>query len=156
MLNQSNKIIVCQTEVGFVFFPRSANGLPDVRFVHIHGMPTNTITCISCQTTCITSHPAKMLHTLVSATVSIFLDIIFLTPKNTPWLALVWIILIDIMTLCFCVPCWWLDNLRWYLNHHYHEYAISPCTHHAYNVSLTHCGLVTPYGDTDLGQHWLR
>ena len=20
----------------------------------------------------------------------------------------------------------------------------------------THCGLVTPYGDTDLGQHWLR
>ena len=23
-------------------------------------------------------------------------------------------------------------------------------------VSLTHCGLVTPYGDTDLGQHWLE
>ena len=22
--------------------------------------------------------------------------------------------------------------------------------------SLTHCGLVTPYGDTYLGQHWLR
>ena len=22
--------------------------------------------------------------------------------------------------------------------------------------ALTHCGLVTPYGDTDLGQHWLR
>ena len=22
--------------------------------------------------------------------------------------------------------------------------------------SLTHCGLVTPYGDRDLGQHWLR
>ena len=21
---------------------------------------------------------------------------------------------------------------------------------------LTHCGLVTPYGDIDLGQHWLR
>ena len=21
---------------------------------------------------------------------------------------------------------------------------------------LTHCGLVTPYGDTDLGQHWRR
>ena len=21
---------------------------------------------------------------------------------------------------------------------------------------LTHCGLVTPYGDTDLGPHWLR
>ena len=21
---------------------------------------------------------------------------------------------------------------------------------------LTHCGLMTPYGDTDLGQHWLR
>ena len=24
------------------------------------------------------------------------------------------------------------------------------------NVKLTHCGLVTPYGDIDLGQHWLR
>ena len=23
-------------------------------------------------------------------------------------------------------------------------------------TSLTHCGLVTPYGDIDLGQHWLR
>ena len=22
--------------------------------------------------------------------------------------------------------------------------------------TLTHCGLVTPYGDRDLGQHWLR
>ena len=21
---------------------------------------------------------------------------------------------------------------------------------------LTHCGLVTPYGDMELGQHWLR
>ena len=24
------------------------------------------------------------------------------------------------------------------------------------NCTLTHCGLVTPYGDRDLGQHWLR
>ena len=23
-------------------------------------------------------------------------------------------------------------------------------------VAWTHCGLVTPYGDTDLGQHWFR
>ena len=23
-------------------------------------------------------------------------------------------------------------------------------------VSLTHCGLVMPYGDIDLGRHWLR
>ena len=23
-------------------------------------------------------------------------------------------------------------------------------------VTLTHCGLVTPYGERDLGQHWLR
>ena len=23
-------------------------------------------------------------------------------------------------------------------------------------ITLTHCGLVTPYGDKDLGQHWLR
>ena len=23
-------------------------------------------------------------------------------------------------------------------------------------IMLTHCGLVTPYGDRDLGQHWLR
>ena len=21
---------------------------------------------------------------------------------------------------------------------------------------LAHCGLITPYGNTDLGQHWLR
>ena len=25
-----------------------------------------------------------------------------------------------------------------------------------FHLSLTHCGLVTPYGDRDLGQHWLR
>ena len=25
-----------------------------------------------------------------------------------------------------------------------------------YNFMLTHCGLVTPYGDINLGQHWLR
>ena len=24
------------------------------------------------------------------------------------------------------------------------------------NLQLTHWGLVTPYGDRDLGQHWLR
>ena len=24
------------------------------------------------------------------------------------------------------------------------------------HIELTHCGLVTPYGDRDLGQHWLR
>ena len=24
------------------------------------------------------------------------------------------------------------------------------------DASLTHCGLITPYGDIDLGQHWLR
>ena len=23
-------------------------------------------------------------------------------------------------------------------------------------ISLTHCGLMTPYGDLDLGQHWFR
>ena len=27
---------------------------------------------------------------------------------------------------------------------------------HAVYHQLTHCGLVTPYGDIDLGQHWLR
>ena len=25
-----------------------------------------------------------------------------------------------------------------------------------FNQELTHCGLVTPYGDRYLGQHWLR
>ena len=25
-----------------------------------------------------------------------------------------------------------------------------------YIQNLTHCGLMTPYGDIDLGQHWLR
>ena len=24
------------------------------------------------------------------------------------------------------------------------------------HLGLTHCGLITPFGDTDLGQHWLR
>ena len=24
------------------------------------------------------------------------------------------------------------------------------------NGALTHCSLVTPYGDIDLGKHWLR
>ena len=27
---------------------------------------------------------------------------------------------------------------------------------HAKMVTLTHCGLVTPYGDRDLGQNWPR
>ena len=26
----------------------------------------------------------------------------------------------------------------------------------SYWVSLNHCGLVTPYGNIDLGQNWLR
>ena len=31
-----------------------------------------------------------------------------------------------------------------------HEYSGSA------SENLTHYGLVTPYGDTELGQHWLR
>ena len=31
--------------------------------------------------------------------------------------------------------------------------AMIYCNH---KPSLTHCGLMTPYGDIDLGQHWLR
>ena len=30
------------------------------------------------------------------------------------------------------------------------------CKWHGMSVSLTYCGLATPYGDRDLGQHWLR
>ena len=35
--------------------------------------------------------------------------------------------------------------------------SISNATHWRYcSLALTHCGLMTPYGDGDLGQHWLR
>ena len=30
------------------------------------------------------------------------------------------------------------------------------CLSYFLSSSLTHCGLVKPYGDRDLGQHWLR
>ena len=36
--------------------------------------------------------------------------------------------------------CWNCDN---------HRISLVP-------MKLTHCGLVTPYGDIDLGRHWLR
>ena len=29
-------------------------------------------------------------------------------------------------------------------------------SYYTHNLSLTHCGLVTPYGGRDLGQHWFR
>ena len=33
------------------------------------------------------------------------------------------------------------------------------CNHHAvisWSITLTHCGLVMPYGNIDLGQQWLK
>ena len=33
---------------------------------------------------------------------------------------------------------------------------VSDTKHMDYTISLTHCGLVTPYVDRYLGQHWLR
>ena len=39
-------------------------------------------------------------------------------------------------------------------------YSVTPeicqCVQFAFDCSLTHWGLVTPFGDIDLGQHWLR
>ena len=35
--------------------------------------------------------------------------------------------------------------------------ALDPCiTRWSAAIVLTYCGLVTPYDDNDLGQHWLR
>ena len=49
------------------------------------------------------------------------------------------------------------------LNHHAGCtcHVLAPNRHQAIsnqytNSTLTHCGLMTPFGDTDLGQHWLR
>ena len=65
----------------------------------------------------------------------------------------------------------------YYHNHHYHhhsridvkltvawgpllyEIGMEPFTNNFTEFSfkhLTHCGQVTPYGNVDLGQHWLR
>ena len=30
------------------------------------------------------------------------------------------------------------------------------CSHLSDEIDLTHCGLVMPYGDVNLGQNWLR
>ena len=44
----------------------------------------------------------------------------------------------------------------------YTDWKMTSFTNHLYGwisatcVILTHCGLVTPYGDIDLGQHWHR
>ena len=52
------------------------------------------------------------------------------------------------------------DNGLWHWigNKPYSEpmvvYFTDKYMHHS--TSLTHCGLVTPYGNKDLGQHWLR
>ena len=44
-----------------------------------------------------------------------------------------------------------LDNKTWYIMQNYINYQLQ-----CQKTLLTHWGLVTPYGDRDLGQHWLR
>ena len=53
-------------------------------------------------------------------------------------LSLLWFVGMNLTT----TACWWSSE----------KYE----AHLAYNKFLTHCGLVAPYGDRDLGQHWLR
>ena len=48
-------------------------------------------------------------------------------------------------------------NMGDYITEVYQELLIYPEQNNAHqkNVhTLTHCGLMMPYGDTDLGQHW--
>ena len=53
---------------------------------------------------------------------------------------------------------WWFETLPWSLWRHCNV-TVQIRTHHlTYNwiVTCLTCGLVMPYGDKDLGQHWLR
>ena len=78
--------------------------------------------------------------------------------------------LVQIITWCYCRIHFQMHFL-WRNVLYFNEFV--PQMHHAIawtnidpvqwfaNVSaslneLTHCGLVTPYGDIDLGQHWVR
>ena len=57
----------------------------------------------------------------------------------------------------FIWKCFW-----WNMSHFVHALMCwiseksSPDKLQLHVLDLTHCGLVTPYGDRDLGQHWLR
>ena len=62
----------------------------------------------------------------------------------------------------FYPPQGWINiKMLWYQykNSHHKDKTVSRLSH-LYNgnpyTAKTHCGLVTPDGDRDLGQHWLR
>ena len=44
------------------------------------------------------------------------------------------------------------DAITWTKDEPVHYWHMASLRHN----ELTHCGLVTPYGDINLGQHWLR
>ena len=60
---------------------------------------------------------------------------------------------VKLMELCFMYICREAQS-KLYLEYFCFELKIDKCM--SLNVGLTHCGLVMPYGDIDLGQHWLR
>ena len=55
------------------------------------------------------------------------------------------VIMIDVSACCL---------LKW--SHYLEQFELIIYLPHTKHFQLTHCGLVTPYGDTDLGQHRLR
>ena len=61
-----------------------------------------------------------------------------------------------ISSIAKLIPC--MKLLYW----HYweiillHRGSVGSCGKMTYFIHLTHWGLVTPFGDIDLGQHWLR
>ena len=60
---------------------------------------------------------------------------------------------------CFeCQPKLYLHQYRWCIGITYGWGKINKFRSFLQHLKgmFTHCGLVTPYGDTDLGQHWLR
>ena len=47
-------------------------------------------------------------------------------------------------------------TMNWSYNHNQMKQNNIVSQSYGTYCTLTHCGLVTPYGDRDLGQHWLR
>ena len=49
-----------------------------------------------------------------------------------------------------------ISNMYWWMALNAGPLIQNSCDTSYFKISLTHCGLVTPYGDRDLGQHWFR
>ena len=48
-----------------------------------------------------------------------------------------------------------IDNVNTFIQENASKYRLHNVCYYAW-AELIHWGLVTPYGDIDLGQHWLR